>query len=64
MQELLEKLYPYKKAKAVNDILKSYEKNGFVISNFLYFAIIKIQKLFESTKKSTTQKEYKKAIMK
>lgn len=64
MQEILKKLYPYKKAKAVNDILKSYEKNGFVVSNFLYFAIIKVQKLFESTKKSTIQKEYKKAIMK
>ena len=64
MQEILNKLYPYKKNKAVNDILKSYEKNGFVVSNFLYFAIIKVQKLFESTKKTTTQKEYKKAIIK
>lgn len=64
MQEILKKLYPYKKDKAINDILKFYEKHGFVISNFLYFAVIKIQKLFESTKKTTTQKEYKKAIMK
>jgi len=35
-----------------------------VVSNFIYFSIIKVQKLFESTKKTTIQKEYKKAIMK
>lgn len=64
MQEILKKIYPYTSKQAVNDILKCYEKNGFVVSNFVYFAVIKVQKLFESTKKTTRQKEYKKAIMK
>ena len=64
MQEILNKIYPYSQKQAVSDILKTYEKNGFVVSNFIYFAIIKVQKLFESSKKITRQKEYKKAIMK
>jgi ribosomal protein S26 len=64
MKKTLKKIYPYSAKQAVNEILKTYEKNGFVVSNFIYFAIIKVQKLFESTKKTTRQKEYKKAIMK
>ena len=64
MQDILTKIYPYTPKQAVSAILKSYEKNGFVVSNFVYFAVIKVQKLFESTKKTTRQKEYKKAIMK
>lgn len=71
MKEILQKIYPKSQKQAVDDILKIYEKNEFVVSNFLYFAIINIQKLFESNKdinlkfkKTTTQKEYKKAIMK
>jgi len=64
MQEILKKIYPHTKKQAVNDILKIYEKNWFVVSNFVYFAIVKVQKLFEITKKTTRQKEYKKAIMK
>jgi len=64
MKEILKKIYPYSKKQAVNAILNIYEKNGFVVSNFVYFAVIKVQKLFESARKTTRQKEYKKAIMK
>jgi len=71
LKEILQKIYPKSQKQALDDILKIYEKNEFVVSNFLYFAIINIQKLFESNKdinlkfkKTTTQKEYKKAIMK
>lgn len=64
MQELLKKIYPYDQDKLINEILDLYERQRFVISNFVYFAIIKQQKLFENTKKTTLQKEYKKALLK
>lgn len=64
MKKTLQKIYSNTTKQAVNDMLKIYEKQWFVVSNFIYFSIIKVQKLFESTKKTTIQKEYKKAIMK
>lgn len=71
MKDILQKIYPYTAKQAINSILRVYDKNGFVVSNFVYFAVIKVHKLFESTKstktssrKTTRQKEYKKAIMK
>lgn len=64
MEELLKKIYSNNKENLVDDILNLHERQGFVISNFVYFSIIKQQKLFEETKKTTLQKEYKKAIMK
>ncbi len=66
MLDILKKIYPQKKNQAVDSILRTHEKEWFVVSNFIYFAIIKIQKLFESdkSKKTTRQKEYKKSIMK
>ncbi|MCK9467215.1 MAG: WecB/TagA/CpsF family glycosyltransferase [Candidatus Absconditabacterales bacterium] len=64
MEEILQKIFPNSAEKAVDSVLNLYEKQGFVISNFIYFAIIKEQKLFESTKKTTLQKDYYKAITK
>lgn len=64
MEEVLKKIYPNNQDNLIDDILNLYEKQGFVISNFVYFSIIKQQKLFEETKKTTLQKEYKKAILK
>lgn len=64
MKEILQKIYSNTAKQAVDDILRIYEKQWFVVSNFIYFSIIKVQKLFESTKKTTTQKEYNKAIIK
>lgn len=64
MQEVLKKIYPYDQDKLINEILDLYERQRFVVSNFVYFAIIKQQKLFENTKKTTLQKEYKKALLK
>jgi hypothetical protein len=64
MKQILKKIYPHTSKQAVNEILNTYEKNGFVVSNFIYFSVIKVQKLFELTKRTTRQKEYKKAIMK
>lgn len=64
MEEVLNKIYPNNQENLVDDILNLYERQGFVVSNFVYFSIIKQQKLFENTKKTTLQKEYKKAILK
>ena len=64
MEEILQKIFPNSAEKAVDSVLNLYEKQWFVISNFIYFAIIKEQKLFESTKKTTLQKDYYKAITK
>lgn len=64
MKDILKKIYTNNFAQAVDYILNLYEKQWFVVSNFIYFAIIKEQKLFKSTKKTTIQKEYYKAIMK
>jgi UDP-N-acetyl-D-mannosaminuronic acid transferase (WecB/TagA/CpsF family) len=63
MKEILQKIYYNNSNQAVDHILNLYEKQWFVISNFIYFSIIKEQKLFESTKKTNTQKEYYKAII-
>lgn len=64
MEEILNKIYTNDKYRLTSDILSLHEKQGFVVSNFLYFAIIKMQKLIESGKKTTIQKEYKKALLK
>lgn len=63
MKEVLEKLYPYSANKAVDDILKIYDNQKFVIWNFVYFAVIEQQKLFYNWKKTTEQKEYKKYLL-
>ena len=63
MKEILEKLYPYNANKAVDDILKIYENQKFVVWNFIYFAVIEQQKLFYNWKKTTDQKEYKKYLL-
>lgn len=64
MKEILQKIYPNSPEHAVNQILDLYDRQSFLIANFIYFAIIKEQKLFESGKKSNIQKEYYKAILK
>lgn len=64
MEEVLQKIYPNNQDNLIDDILNLYERQWFVVSNFVYFSIIKQQKLFENTKKTTMQKEYKKAILK
>ncbi len=64
MKDILKKIYYNKPDQAVDYILNLYEKQWFVVSNFIYFSIIKEQRLFESIKKTTIQKEYYKAIMK
>ena len=63
MKEVLEKLYPYPANKALDDILKKYDNQKYVIWNFIYFAVIEQQKLFSNWKKTTEQKEYKKYIL-
>lgn len=63
MKEILQKLYPYSSKKAVDDVLKLYEKQKYVIWNFIYFAVINQQKLFYNWKKTTEQKEYKKYLL-
>ncbi len=63
MKEVLEKLYPHSANKAVDDILKKYDNQKYIVWNFIYFAVIEQQKLFSNWKKTTEQKEYKKYIL-
>ena len=63
MKEILEKLYPYSAKKAVDDIMNVYNNKKYLIANFIYFAVIKQQDLFNEKKRTTEQKEYKKFIM-
>jgi hypothetical protein len=63
MKEFLSKIYPYSARRAVDDIMKVYDKQNYLVANFVYFAVIKQQKLFESGKKTNDNKEYKKFIM-
>jgi UDP-N-acetyl-D-mannosaminuronic acid transferase (WecB/TagA/CpsF family) len=49
----------------VNDLLKTYEEQMFAVVNFLYFAQIISQRLFEEGKdKTEKQREYKKILLK
>lgn len=64
MHSILEKLFTWNANQASEQIINKYQKNWFAIVNFLYFAIIVAQKLFDTHKKTVTQKEYKKIILK
>lgn len=65
MQELLQKCYTGKPETLIQEILNTYTQQGFCIINFLYYAQIKAQHLFEPTKKThNTQDLYAKMLKK
>lgn len=63
MEDILRKIYPHNENNLINDILSLYDKQKYVISNFIYFPLIKQENLFDSRKRTTQQKEYRKFIM-
>lgn len=64
MHSILEKLFKWNPQQASEQIVSQYQKNWFAIVNFIYFAVIVAQKLFSKRKKTNTQKDYKKILLK
>jgi len=64
MNEILQKLYPYSRDQAINDILSFYDQEESVVVNFIYFANIVSHRLFDQTAKTEKLKEYKKILLK
>lgn len=65
MKSILSKLYTDNASDLVDDILETQQEQGFCIINFLYFANIVSQKVFEENKdKTEKQVEYKKILLK
>jgi exopolysaccharide biosynthesis WecB/TagA/CpsF family protein len=65
MKSILSKLYTGTASDVVDDILETQQDQGFCIVNFLYFANIVSQKVFEDSKdKTEKQVEYKKILLK
>lgn len=64
MKQSLEKLFTGSYDDAVNAILTTYQQENFCIVNFIYFANIVGQKLFENKNKTEKEKEYKKILLK
>lgn len=64
MNEILQKLYPYSRDQAINDILSFYDQEESVVVNFIYFANIVSHRLFDQTTKTEKLKEYKKILLK
>jgi UDP-N-acetyl-D-mannosaminuronic acid transferase (WecB/TagA/CpsF family) len=65
MKSILSKCYTGTRASLVDDLLNRYEEQSFAIVNFLYFAQIVSQRLFEEGKdKTEKQREYKKILLK
>ena len=52
MNEILQKLYPYSRDQAINDILSFYDQEESVVVNFIYFANIVSHRLFDQTTKT------------
>ncbi|MDR0650800.1 MAG: hypothetical protein LBG59_05370 [Candidatus Peribacteria bacterium] len=65
MKSILSKCYTGTRTSLVDDLLNTYEEQTFAIVNFLYFAQIVSQRLFEEGKdKTEKQREYKKILLK
>ena len=64
MNEILQKLYPYSRDQAINDILSFYDQEESIVVNFIYFANIVSHRLFDQTAKTEKLKEYKKILLK
>lgn len=64
MQTILQKLFDEPAEDAFSAILATYKREGFTIINFLYFANIVAQTLFETQNKTEKEREYKKILLK
>ena len=64
MQSVLDKLYDKTRDDAISEILSLYDQGEAVVVNFLYFAVIASQNLFEDGEKTEKEKEYKKILLK
>ena len=64
MQSILDKLYDKTGDDAISEILSLYDQGEAVVVNFLYFAVIASQNLFEDGEKTEKEKEYKKILLK
>ena len=64
MQSILDKLYDKTRDDAISEILSLYDQGEAVVVNFLYFAVIASQNLFEDGEKTEKEKEYKKILLK
>lgn len=64
MKSILDKIYPWDKEKALSDILQCYYREGSCFVNFIYFSNIVSQNLFDSSKRSNSQDDYRKMLLK
>lgn len=64
MQSLLEKISIQPADQIVSEILTTYHQEEFSIVNFIYFANIVSQRLFEEQSKTEKEREYKKILLK
>lgn len=64
MKQLLEKFYTKPANDAAVDIVEKYQQEWFSVVNFIYFANIVSQKLFDENEKTEKEKEYKKILLK
>lgn len=63
MHNFLEKLYSHTQEQAVEDILQSYQDQGFATVNFVYLANIVAHQLLEQSDKTEKEREYKKILL-
>ncbi len=63
MEDILLKIYQWDKIQAKDDILKLYNRQGFAVINFVYFAVIKSFNLFSKEKRNKIEMNYQKAIL-
>lgn len=64
MKQILEKTFRGSADEAVNAILSTYQQEEFSVVNFIYFANIVSQRLFEDKDKTEKEREYKKILLK
>lgn len=64
MQSILEKISTEKSPLVIEKILATYQQERFSVVNFIYFANIVAQKLFDEKNKTEKEREYKKILLK
>lgn len=64
MQSILHKLCTQSTSTVIEDILATYQQEKFSVVNFIYFANIVSQKLFDEKNKTEKEREYKKILLK
>lgn len=64
MQSILQKIATQPASVMIDEILTTYQQEEFSVVNFIYFANIVSQKLFEEKAKTEKEREYKKILLK